>query len=76
MSEPPQHEPTDRPEAEAAAERQRRVEALADEYLEHLLTGKAPDRQAVLAAHPDLADLLGPRLALVELIHHVAHAGS
>jgi tRNA A-37 threonylcarbamoyl transferase component Bud32/ribosomal protein S27E len=60
------------PEPEPAAERQRRVEAAAEEYLEHLLAGKTPDRSAFLAAHPDLADLLEPRLALVELMHRVA----
>ena len=38
------------------ADRQHRVEALAEEYLDGLLAGKVPDRQAVLAAHPDVAD--------------------
>jgi hypothetical protein len=56
------------------AERQRRAEALADEYLERLLAGETPDRQDFLAAHPELADLLGPRLELVELMHRVARA--
>jgi tRNA A-37 threonylcarbamoyl transferase component Bud32 len=37
-----------------------------------LLAGETPDRQDFLAAHPELADLLGPRLELVELMHRVA----
>src|SRR5271154_109859 len=56
-------------------DRQRRVEQLADEYLDALLAGKTPDRQAFLAAHADVADLLEPRLALVDLMHRVAKAG-
>jgi hypothetical protein len=75
MSEPQPPEQPNRPGPEPLAERQRQVEALADEYLERLLAGGPPDRQAVLAAHPDLADLLEPRLALVELMHRVARAG-
>ena len=74
MSDPRPHEQADTPEAALVAERQRRVEALADEYLEGLLAGRTPDRPAFLAAHPDLADLLEPRLALVELMHRVAGA--
>jgi hypothetical protein len=54
------------------AERQRQVEALADEYLEGLLSRQAPDRQAFLAARADVAELLEPRLALLELMHREA----
>jgi hypothetical protein len=50
---------------------ERRVEEIADEYLDRLQAGEAPDRGAVVAAHPDLADLLEGRLALVELMHRV-----
>ncbi len=53
---------------------ERRVEELADEFLERLLAGEAPDRQAMLSAHLDLAGLLELRLALVELMHRVARA--
>jgi WD40 repeat protein/tRNA A-37 threonylcarbamoyl transferase component Bud32 len=74
MSEPQPPEQTNRPNSELLVERQRQVEALADEYLEHLLAGETPGRQAFLAAHADLADLLEPRLALVELMHRVARA--
>jgi WD40 repeat protein/tRNA A-37 threonylcarbamoyl transferase component Bud32 len=75
MSDAPQpHERADTPESELLAERQRRVEALADDYLEGLIGDRTPDRHALLAAHPDLAELLEPRLALVELIHRVARA--
>jgi tRNA A-37 threonylcarbamoyl transferase component Bud32/ribosomal protein S27E len=56
------------------AERQRRAEALADEYLDRLLRGETLDRQAFVAEHPDLADVLGPRLELLELMHRVARA--
>ena len=74
MSEPQLPEQVNRSEPGFLAERQRQVEELADEYLEHLLAGETPDRQAFLAAHPELADLLEPRLALVELMHRVARA--
>jgi tRNA A-37 threonylcarbamoyl transferase component Bud32 len=59
---------------ERQAHRQRQVESLADEYLERLLRGDQPDRQRLLAEHPAIADLLGPRLELIELMHRVAHA--
>jgi hypothetical protein len=74
VSDPRPHEPAGAPEAAPPGDRQRRVEALAEEYLEGLLAGRAPDRRAALAAHPDLADLLEPRLALVELMHRAARA--
>jgi len=70
MSDPQPHEQSDNREAE----RQRQVEALAEEYLDGLLAGRAPDRQAFLAAHADLGELLEPRLALVELMHRAARA--
>ncbi len=76
MSAPHGHAPPNGPEPEPAAERQRRVEAVAEEYLERLLAGESPDHPAFLAAHPDLADLLEPRLALVELMHRVARGQS
>jgi hypothetical protein len=72
MSEPQPHQQVAAPESQPGVDRQRRVEALAEEYLEGLLAGQTPDRQAFLAAHADLADLLEPRLALVELMHRVA----
>src|SRR5262245_40793114 len=74
MSEPKPHEQDHRRPADLQAERQRQVEALADEYLERLISGETPDRLEFLAAHAELADLLGPRLELVELMHRVARA--
>lgn len=46
----------------------RLVEVL-DEYLEQLKLGKAPDRDALLAAHPELADRLTDCLAGLDFIH-------
>lgn len=74
MSAPQSQEQGNPPSPQVQAERQHQVEALADEYLERLLAGETPGRQELLAAHPELADLLGPRLELVELMHHVARA--
>jgi hypothetical protein len=74
MSEPQSPKQPADTSSEPQAERQRQVDALADEYLERLLEGGTPDRQTFLAAHPDLADLLEPRLALVELMDRVARA--
>jgi tRNA A-37 threonylcarbamoyl transferase component Bud32 len=74
MSAPQPHEPPNHPDSGLLVERQRQVEALADDYLEQLLAGETPARQAFLAAHADLAELLEPRLALVELMHRVARA--
>jgi hypothetical protein len=74
MSEPQSQVQGNPPTPEVQPGRQRQVEALADEYLEALLAGRAPDRQVFLAAHMDVADLLGPRLELVELMHRVARA--
>src|SRR5262249_4291024 len=74
MSEPQSPEQANCPEPQSLADRQRQVEALADEYLERLLAGETPNRQALLVAHPDLADLLQPRLALADLMHRVARA--
>lgn len=48
------------------ADPEREIEALAEEFLAELQAGRAPDLVAVLAAHPDIAEQLKPRLALVE----------
>jgi WD40 repeat protein len=45
---------------------ERRIESIADHFLESLRAGAAPDRNSLLAAHPDLAAWLEPRLDLVE----------
>jgi hypothetical protein len=43
--------------------------AVVDAYLEVLRQGKAPDRAAVLAAHPELAPQLESCLAALDFIH-------
>jgi hypothetical protein len=43
--------------------------AVVDAYLEDLRQGKAPDRAAVLAAHPELAPQLESCLAALDFIH-------
>jgi WD40 repeat protein/serine/threonine protein kinase len=50
------------------------VEALVERFFEELRTGQAPDRQALVTAHPALAPLLERRLALVEKMYRVAQA--
>jgi len=72
MSQPQPQEQVNHPHPEPQAQRQRQVESLADAYLERLIAGETPDRQGFLAAHAELADLLSPRLELVELMHRVA----
>ena len=47
----------------------RRIEEIAEQYLERLQAGENPDRGAVLEAHPDIADLLEARLILAEALH-------
>src|SRR5262249_56997629 len=49
-----------------------KVEALAEQYLDELQAGAAPDRQAIVAAHPDIADPLARRLELVETMFRLA----
>jgi eukaryotic-like serine/threonine-protein kinase len=46
-----------------------RAEEIAERYLEHLQAGRGPDRQAWIAAHPDLVALLERKLKLVEVLH-------
>src|SRR6516165_5695358 len=43
--------------------------AVVDAYLDDLRQGKAPDRAAVLAAHPELAPQLESCLAALDFIH-------
>ena len=49
-----------------------RLARLLEEYLAALEAGEAPDRDALLARHPDLFDELSARLAALEFIHDVA----
>lgn len=55
-------------------DRDRQIEAIAEAYLDRLLAGEKPDRLAVLAAYPHLADRLERHLILMEMMH--AGAGS
>jgi WD40 repeat protein/tRNA A-37 threonylcarbamoyl transferase component Bud32 len=48
------------------------VQALAEEFIAHLLAGKSPDRNEVILAHPSLAGQLEARLEAAELLHHLA----
>jgi tetratricopeptide (TPR) repeat protein/predicted Ser/Thr protein kinase len=50
------------------------VEALAVWFLERLQAGEKPEREAVLRAHPHLADRLDRRLALIEMMYQVGLA--
>jgi tetratricopeptide (TPR) repeat protein len=76
MSEPTSPEKTDpNPTFDPALER--RIEELADTYLEQLQSGAQPDRTALLSAYPDLSGPLESRLDLVEVLLHLGRsAGS
>jgi serine/threonine protein kinase/outer membrane protein assembly factor BamB len=60
--------------SELRAERDALIEELAERYLDALQAGEAPDRQAILAAYPEIATALGRRLSLVEAMHRLAPA--
>ncbi len=47
-------------------------EDIAEEYLEHLHAGNAPDRARWLDAHPDIAEVLNRHLSVIERIHRTA----
>ncbi len=46
-----------------------RVFRVAEEYVDALLRGESPEREAYLRAHPDLRDDLEVHLKLVDLLH-------
>src|SRR5262249_19197467 len=54
------------------AEANHLVEELTERYLDQLHAGPAPDRQALLAAHPDLAARLTRELDLIETLYGAA----
>lgn len=60
QNEPPQDDDLGSdPEEESISE-------IAEKYLERLFAGESPDREAIAAAHPDLAERLRRRLLLME----------
>jgi serine/threonine protein kinase len=59
------HEPTDDPE------RQRRFEAVLGAYFEALDAGQSPDRQELLAGHPDLASEMAEFFAEQDRFHRL-----
>jgi tetratricopeptide (TPR) repeat protein len=67
---PTSEEPNDSRPVSADAER--RVEEIADRYLDQLQLGQSPDRDALVAEYPELAELLERRLAFVEQVYRVA----
>lgn len=46
--------------------------SVAERYLDQLLAGESPDRQAILDRHPEIAEVLDRRLQLVERMHRLA----
>ena len=48
---------------------ERRVEEIGERFLQKLHKGETPDPKAVIAAHPDIADLLEQHLAFVEMMY-------
>src|SRR6516164_997384 len=66
----PQEPPPESTPPEPASELAR----ILDAYLADLRAGKAPDRAAVLAAHPQLAAQLESCLAALDFIHRAEHA--
>ncbi len=62
QSEPPEDDDLNSDPEEAST-----VE-IAEEYLDRLLAGESPDREAIVAAHPDLEGRLRRRLLLMEFI--------
>src|SRR6185437_5493049 len=62
------HEAEAVPPSDSAAE----VASILERYMADLQVGNAPDRNALLAAHPELAAQLGACLAGIEFVHRAA----
>ena len=56
------------PEAEG------KIDKIAEDFLDELHRGRAPDRDAILAAHPEIADPLARRLRFVQMVFGVGVA--
>ena len=54
------------------ADAEQQVEEIADRYLDQLQLGESPDRDALVAAYPELAELLEKQLAFVEKLYRAA----
>ncbi|HLN31548.1 MAG TPA: WD40 repeat domain-containing serine/threonine protein kinase [Gemmataceae bacterium] len=51
-----------------------RLQALVDDFLERLQAGECPDPYEILAANPQIAPQLAPRLELIQELHELAEA--
>jgi len=45
------------------------IQEILDEYMAELRAGRSPDREALLALHPDLADSLAASFRALDLVH-------
>src|SRR5262249_32011298 len=59
--------PDKRPDTPPTGPEEQAVE-IAEQYLELLQKGQAPDRQTVLAAHPEIATLLERQFELIDIL--------
>ncbi|MCZ6688306.1 MAG: serine/threonine-protein kinase [Planctomycetota bacterium] len=50
-------------------EAEERVEFIAEGYFQQIRSGRSPDKSAMISAHPEIAEALKRRLALVERLH-------
>ena len=69
---PPTSEQSDDFAPAVSPDAEQRVQKIADRYLDQLQCGESPDRDALLAAYPELAEPLEKRLSLVEQLHRAA----